>query len=91
MIKSALTIISLIIIHSTLLGALPASKKNIRKAKRIHDKVLTIDSHNDTPLRMVRPDFDWGERHDAKSSRSKVDLVRMEEGGLDGAFFAIFV
>ena len=91
MIKSALTIISLIIIHSTLLGALPASEKNIRKAKRIHEKVLTIDSHNDTPLRMVRPDFDWGERHDAKSSRSKVDLVRMEEGGLDGAFFAIFV
>ncbi|MBE0648679.1 MAG: dipeptidase [Bacteroidales bacterium] len=62
-----------------------------KKAKKIHSQVLTIDSHNDTPMRIVRPGFDWNDRHDAKSDRSRVDLVRMEEGGLDGAFFAVFV
>lgn len=62
-----------------------------RKAKRIHAAVLTIDSHNDTPLRMVRPGFDWSQRHDPKADHSYVDLVRMEEGGLDGAFFAVFI
>ncbi|MBN1199858.1 MAG: dipeptidase [Bacteroidales bacterium] len=62
-----------------------------RKAKKIHEQILTIDSHNDTPLRMVRPGFDWSERHDAKTDRSHVDLMRMEEGGLDGAFFAVFI
>lgn len=67
------------------------SDKTSRKASKIHDQILTIDSHNDTPLRMIRPGFDWNERHDPKADRSRVDLVRMEEGRLDGAFFAVFV
>ncbi len=62
-----------------------------RKAKKIHEQILTIDSHNDTPLRMIRPGFDWGERHNPYTDRSRVDLIRMEEGGLDGAFFALFI
>lgn len=66
-------------------------EKMKQKAKKIHEQILTIDSHNDTPLRMIRPGFDWSERHDAKADRSHVDLVRMEEGGLDGAFFAVFI
>lgn len=66
-------------------------KKTEQKAKKIHENILTIDSHNDTPLRMVRPGFDWSVRHDPKADRSRVDLVRMREGGLDGAFFAVFV
>jgi len=62
-----------------------------KRASRIHRRVLTIDSHNDTPLHMIRDRFDWSIAHDAKTDRSKVDLIRMKEGGLDGAFFAVFV
>ena len=60
------------------------------KAARIHEKVLTIDSHVDTPMNLTHSEFDVGKRHDAKKDRSKVDFPRMKEGGLDAIFFAIF-
>ena len=62
----------------------------ITKAKTIHAKVLTIDTHCDTPLRMEDPAWDVGERHES-GGRSKVDLPRMKDGGLDVEFFAAFV
>ncbi|MEM8492907.1 MAG: dipeptidase [Pseudomonadota bacterium] len=61
------------------------------KALQIHDRVLTLDSHADTPLRMIEPGFDMAERHDPDESGSKVDYPRMKEGGLDAIFFAAFV
>ncbi|MCF8396540.1 MAG: dipeptidase [Bacteroidales bacterium] len=61
------------------------------KAARIHQKVLTIDSHTDTPLRFTRSDFDLAEKHDPRESRSKVDFPRMQEGGLDAIFMAAFI
>jgi len=62
-----------------------------RRAAKIHRQVLTIDSHTDTPLRMVQKGFDMSVRHDAKKERTRLDFVRMKEGGLDGAFFGVFV
>ncbi|MFH1937184.1 MAG: dipeptidase [Bacteroidota bacterium] len=84
-------LISFLVITFNISAGRPEARKLERKAKRIHDKMLTIDSHNDTPLRMIRQGFNWSERHDTKTDRSRVDLVKMEEGGLDGAFFAVFV
>jgi membrane dipeptidase len=63
----------------------------VMKAEKIHREVVTIDSHNDTPLWMVHQGFDMAERHDPLKERSKVDFPRMKEGGLDAAFFAVFV
>lgn len=63
----------------------------ITRALAIHDRVLTFDSHADTPLRMIEPGFDMAERHDPNESGSKVDYPRMKEGGLDAIFFAAFV
>ena len=62
-----------------------------QRAAAIHKEVLTIDSHTDTPLWMIRPGFDIGVRHDARKEYSKIDFPRMKEGGLDGVFFAVFV
>ena len=67
------------------------SDQVIKEALAIHDRVLTIDTHADTPLRMIQPGFDMGERHDPNETGSKVDYPRMIEGGLDGIFFAAFV
>jgi membrane dipeptidase len=61
------------------------------KATRIHAEVLTVDTHVDTPMKLLRPDFDIGERHDPRKSSSKVDLPRMKEGGLDAVFFAVYI
>ncbi|MEM6525447.1 MAG: dipeptidase [Bacteroidota bacterium] len=63
----------------------------ISKALEIHEQVLTVDTHADTPLRMIEPGFDMAERHDPEDTGSKVDYPRMKEGGLDAIFFAAFV
>ncbi len=63
----------------------------VQKALEIHKNVLTLDTHADTPLRMIEPGFDMAERHDPKETGSKVDYPRMKEGNLDAIFFAAFV
>lgn len=57
----------------------------------IHDKILTVDTHVDTPLLLVSENFDLSIRHEPKKIFYKLDFPRMEEGGLDAVFFAIFV
>jgi membrane dipeptidase len=62
-----------------------------KKAAKIHDKVMTVDTHVDTPMRLVRSDFNLAERHEPSRRGGKVDFPRMKEGGLDAIFFAVFV
>lgn len=61
------------------------------RAAAIHHSVTTIDSHTDTPLRMLSAGFDLSQKHDPRTEYSRVDFPRMREGGLDAAFFAVFV
>lgn len=63
----------------------------IRKAAQIHARVVTIDSHVDTPLRLLRSDFDLSQDHEPNRRSGKLDLPRMKRGGLDAVFFAVFV
>ena len=63
----------------------------IERALLIHKKILTLDTHADTPLRMIEPGFRMSDRHDPNETGSKVDYPRMIEGGLDAIFFAAFV
>ncbi|NAS13028.1 dipeptidase [Poritiphilus flavus] len=63
----------------------------VQRALAIHKEVLTLDTHADTPLRMIEPGFDMAERHDPNETGSKVDYPRMKEGDLDAIFFAAFV
>lgn len=58
--------------------------------QKIHDEAFTIDSHCDTPLWISRSDIDMG-IDNSSNRRSKVDFVRMKEGGLDAIIFAVFV
>ncbi len=63
----------------------------VKRALEIHKRVLTLDTHADTPLRMIEPGFDMAQRHDPNETGSKVDYPRMKEGDLDAIFFAAFV
>ncbi len=56
-------------------------------AKEIHEKILVLDSHCDTPIMLRRHGLDIGYR----SETGHVDLVRMKEGSVDASFFAIYV
>ena len=59
------------------------------EALRIHYNALVLDGHVDVPMHVADDGYRIGQRHTAR--RSHVDLPRMTEGGLDGAFFAAYV
>ncbi len=81
---------AVVVISSCLRQDDKANKETVeQKAERIHDKVLTIDTHCDTPMRLVRGGFDIG-KWDKEDKGGRVDFVRMKEGGLDAMFFAVF-
>jgi membrane dipeptidase len=62
------------------------------KARELHKRILTVDTHCDTAFSLLRTDWKIGDRHDPSLRRSgKIDLPRMREGGLDAEFFAAFV
>lgn len=87
--------ISLIILVLGLVSAFSScgnkEERQVRKAAKIHENILTLDSHTDTPLRLRRTNWDIGVRNDARQGGGKIDFPRMEEGGLDAAFFAVFL
>jgi membrane dipeptidase len=63
-----------------------------QRARELHRKILTVDTHCDTAMRLAAPEWKIGERHDPSLRASgKIDLPRMREGGLDAEFFAAFV
>ena len=72
-------------------GCQSANENPEEKASRIHAKILTIDTHCDTPLMLTRDGFDIGQRNDPSRRGGRVDFIRMQEGGMDAMFFAVFV
>lgn len=62
------------------------------RAKAIHSRILTVDSHCDTPMQLLRKDWNINDHHQSDERASgKVDLPRMKEGGLDAEFFAVYI
>lgn len=60
---------------------------DLQQAKAIHERVITLDSHVDIAREyMLKPEFDPG-----KTTTMKVDLDKMEQGGLDVVFFIVYV
>ena len=57
-----------------------------KKAKAIHRRILSVDSHTDAPLRFVRNQGALGKR-----SANRVNIPKMQEGMLDAQFFAAWV
>jgi len=63
----------------------------VAKAKAIHESVLTVDTHCDTPMRLLRGGFNLGQRYAPHSGNGQLDFHRMKEGGHDAEFFAAFL
>lgn len=61
------------------------------RAVHIHNNILTLDSHTDTPLMLGRRGLDLGLHNDPYDGGGKVDFPRMKEGGLNAVFFAVFL
>jgi membrane dipeptidase len=79
------------------LGAQPPAKKATEtaeaRAARIHKQALVVDTHIDTPLMLEKPGWDFMTRHTPGPApdENHVDLPRLREGGLDAAFFSIWM
>ena len=57
-----------------------------RKASYLHEEMLSIDSHCDTPMQFT-PNFNLG----LKQKDAAVDLVKMQEGKLDAVCMAAYL
>ncbi len=63
-----------------------SAKQSPSQNSRMHDRILTMDSHVDVPRVFATPELDPGIDGDAQ-----VDLPKMLRGGLDAVFFAVAV
>jgi membrane dipeptidase len=67
-------------------GAQTTDPALVAKARAIHDKVITLDTHVDIDLRNFTPARNYTQRLD-----NQVNLPKMEEGGLDAVFLIVYV
>ena len=54
-----------------------------RRAEKLHDRILSIDTHTDTALELIKPDVDL--------SKVQASFPRLREGRVDCCFYPIFV
>lgn len=59
-------------------------------AAALHEKLLVLDTHLDTPANFGRLGWDIAQRHTMADDMTQVDLPRMKQGGLDGGFWVIY-
>jgi membrane dipeptidase len=71
-------------------GCATASVENddalVQRAREIHQRVVTIDTHDDIPFNYATP-----EMNACDSTRLQVDVPKMTAGGLDVAFLIVYV
>jgi membrane dipeptidase len=77
------------------LAAGPASTARTRPAPldpatALQMRLLTLDTHLDTPASLVLPGWSITDAHAVAEDYTQVDLPRMRKGGLDGGFWAIY-
>ena len=67
-------------------GATGAEDELTKKARAIHERVITLDTHND-----INPANFTAERNYTQDLGNQVNLPKMIEGGLDASFFIVYV
>ncbi len=60
------------------------------RARALHERLVTLDTHLDTPLSLQRANWDIMQRHSFTGDGTQLDYPRMVEGGLDGGWWAIY-
>ena len=56
------------------------------RVRQLHERAITIDTHND-----ISSNFGSDEVNPCQRLSRQVDLVKMKEGGMDVAFFIVYV
>ncbi|WP_343520958.1 dipeptidase [Sphingomonas sp.] len=55
----------------------------------LHKRLLTLDTHLDTPVWFSNPNWRFGDTHDWRTDLAQVDLGRMD-AALDGGMFVVY-
>lgn len=71
-------------------GAAVLAAPPVSAQPRLHQRLICLDTHLDTPSSLARPGWDMMQRHAREQDFTQVDYPRMVEGGLNGGFFAIY-
>jgi len=81
-----------------LIVAVPLAAQAPSRAARVHRQAIVVDTHIDTTQMLGREGWDFFGVHEPRgegggrgSSASHVDYPRAREGGLDAAFFSIYM
>ena len=85
--KRKLSLILIILLSVAFSSCEDQEARIAKKADKIHKAILTVDTHCDTPMRLMRSGFDLGVRNEDGC----VDFPRMKEGGLNAEFLAVFI
>src|SRR5688500_11185101 len=57
----------------------------LERARAMHTRIITIDTHDDIPFNFATPEVD------PLNADRQVNLEKMKAGGLDVGFFIVFV
>jgi membrane dipeptidase len=77
-------------IAATLMAGCAGHSAEGGTAAALHDRLLTLDTHLDTPVHFDRPGWRFDAAHAAATDPAQVDGARMKAGALDGGFFVVF-
>ncbi len=69
----------------------PTSTAPSNDPAAIHERLVVLDTHLDTPVHFDRPGWSIAVRHSFATDLSHVDLPRMRDGGLDGGWWVVYV
>jgi membrane dipeptidase len=82
----ALLPLALLAAASALHAQAPADPALVTRARAIHERVITLDTHAD-----INPRDFTRERNYTQRLENQVNIPKMKEGGLDAAFFIVYV
>ena len=78
-------LLSSLLSFALLLGCAPSEQEIFDKAMDIHERVITLDTHVDINVNNFTEETNYTQRLD-----TQVDLIKMEEGGLDVAWLIVY-
>jgi membrane dipeptidase len=83
---SLVTLVAVLASQAPVLTQAGSDQALIQKARAIHDRVITLDTHAD-----INPDNFTRQKNYTQRLDTQVNLPKMVEGGLDAAFFIVYV
>ena len=65
--------------------------QEFKAARELHAKIVTLDSHCDSPMILAPQQVDWAEAFSRRNPDLLVDLQKMDEGHLDGTIMVAYL